>query len=63
VEYIEKGIEVIRGLIDVNNHYGPLAANTAAEALNGGPERSQRVFSLRRAEVGDDEWIGSLPNG
>jgi hypothetical protein len=62
VEYIEKSIEVIRVLIDVNNHYGALVPHTAAQASDGSSHRSQRVFPLRRAIVGDDEWISSWPN-
>jgi hypothetical protein len=62
VEDVEKSIEVIRVLIDVNNHYGPLVPHTASQASDGGAHRSQGVFPLRRAIVGDDEWIRSWPN-
>jgi len=46
VQYIEEGIEVVRVLVDVNNYYGPLIANTLTQALDSRPYGSQGVFSL-----------------
>jgi hypothetical protein len=63
VEHLEEGVEVVGVLIDVNNHYGPFVANTRTQASDGRSHRSQRVFPLRRAIVGDDEWISSWSNG
>jgi hypothetical protein len=55
VENVEQSIEIVRVLIDMNNI-------TAARASDSGSDRSQGVFPLQTAILGDNEWIGSWPN-